>query len=395
MFERRPALATVRCASALLLVVSGCCFEIPGKPGTCVPWSSGGASDGDTTAASTSTTGNPSTASATITNTTDPTESSQGSMSASMSGTGTGTDSEESGSTNASDITGSTTSVELCGNGVVDPGEACDQDKNRGGDNGCKPDCSGYIPYCGDGKLDMEEACDDGNHIDTDACVITCSDLSNVTTCTCTAAYCGDGKVQAGEVCDDGNGDEYDGCPNTCKGDRHLVFVTNGAWSGNLTENNYVGLAGADRKCQTEAEGSGLTGEYKAWLSTKQSPVTMRLAPLLNTDKPFVLRNTSTIAGNWADLTDSQLTSVIDRGPNKEVISASVWTQTAADGVMLFGPVEACSNWQATQIGDSVLFGGAGTTELSTKHWTANVALPCTESYHLYCFQVSYVTPPP
>lgn len=62
-------------------------------------------------------------------------------------------------------------------------------------------------PYgCGDGVVDPGEQCDDGNTDSTDGC------LSN-----CKLARCGDGIVQPGvEQCDDGNTRGQDGCSATC-----------------------------------------------------------------------------------------------------------------------------------------------------------------------------------
>lgn len=59
---------------------------------------------------------------------------------------------------------------------------------------------------CGDGVKDPGEACDDGNASNTDAC-----------TNACDLADCGDGFVQAGvEGCDDGNTNDGDGCSASC-----------------------------------------------------------------------------------------------------------------------------------------------------------------------------------
>lgn len=61
---------------------------------------------------------------------------------------------------------------------------------------------------CGNGRLDPGEACDDGNTDDTDACVGLC-----------VAAACGDGFWQAGvEACDDGNASDDDLCSTSCEG---------------------------------------------------------------------------------------------------------------------------------------------------------------------------------
>jgi cysteine-rich repeat protein len=153
-----------------------------------------------------------------------------------------------------------------CGDGKVDPGEACDDGNSDdtdacvrcnpaacgdgavqagrelcddGPDNSdewsaarhCGAACQAFAPYCGDGtcqadvegidtcaedgclavcgngKQEGSEACDDGNTENTDACLSTCE-----------AASCGDGLVRAGvEDCDDANSENTDACLNTCK----------------------------------------------------------------------------------------------------------------------------------------------------------------------------------
>jgi cysteine-rich repeat protein len=84
-----------------------------------------------------------------------------------------------------------------CGNGVVDPGEVCDDGNIVNGD-GCSADCKSK-ESCGDGVLntDAGEVCDDGNTIDGDGCSADCKSLET----------CGNGIVDTakGEVCDDGN----------------------------------------------------------------------------------------------------------------------------------------------------------------------------------------------
>ncbi|HJQ84616.1 MAG TPA: proprotein convertase P-domain-containing protein, partial [Candidatus Binatia bacterium] len=59
---------------------------------------------------------------------------------------------------------------------------------------------------CGDGVLDAGESCDDGNGADGDGCD------SN-----CTPTGCGNGVQSAGENCDDGNQADGDACPATCR----------------------------------------------------------------------------------------------------------------------------------------------------------------------------------
>ena len=91
-----------------------------------------------------------------------------------------------------------------CGNGVLDPGEECD-DGNASNNDDCTNLC--LEATCGDGHLwSGNEACDDGNSDQTDACLNDC-----------TPATCGDGHTwSAMEGCDDGNDDQTDACLNDC-----------------------------------------------------------------------------------------------------------------------------------------------------------------------------------
>jgi cysteine-rich repeat protein len=90
-----------------------------------------------------------------------------------------------------------------CGDGYVGPGEGCD-DGNEIDDDDCTNECS--LASCGDGQLQPPEDCDDGNDVDTDMCLSTCVQPS-----------CGDGHTWVGvEDCDDANPDDHDGCLNAC-----------------------------------------------------------------------------------------------------------------------------------------------------------------------------------
>ncbi|HEY0250051.1 MAG TPA: DUF4215 domain-containing protein, partial [Kofleriaceae bacterium] len=81
-----------------------------------------------------------------------------------------------------------------CGNGLVDPGEVCDDGNITDGD-GCSADCKS-AEACGDGKINSEagEVCDDGNTVSGDGCSADCKSLEQ----------CGNGITDVGEVCDDG-----------------------------------------------------------------------------------------------------------------------------------------------------------------------------------------------
>jgi len=131
--------------------------------------------------------------------------------------------------------------VELCGNGLVDEGEECDDGANAGGYGacaatclldahcgdgfidagfedcdlgvarndgsyeGCTPECA-HAGSCGDGVVDAEEECDDAG-------------VSALCFADCTLSECGDGVVHdlAMEECDDGNLVAGDGCSPVCE----------------------------------------------------------------------------------------------------------------------------------------------------------------------------------
>lgn len=60
----------------------------------------------------------------------------------------------------------------LCGNGMLDAGEGCDDGNTQMGD-GCSANCQ-FDAVCGNGKKESGEACDDGNMVSGDGCSATC-----------------------------------------------------------------------------------------------------------------------------------------------------------------------------------------------------------------------------
>jgi cysteine-rich repeat protein len=102
---------------------------------------------------------------------------------------------------------GETLSPILCGNGILETGEECDDGNTTNGD-GCSAQCKIEAAACGNGVLEAGEQCDDGNTTSGDGCSATCQ-----------TEFCGDGIVQPGlgEECDDGaNGNNGDGCTDSC-----------------------------------------------------------------------------------------------------------------------------------------------------------------------------------
>lgn len=93
----------------------------------------------------------------------------------------------------------------VCGNGILEPGEPCDDGANGDNCDGCTDTCT--IPTCGDGITCTPEECDDNNMIDCDGYPGSCSS-------TCTLQTCGNNVIECGEPCDDGC---LVGTPNVCE----------------------------------------------------------------------------------------------------------------------------------------------------------------------------------
>ncbi len=63
----------------------------------------------------------------------------------------------------------------VCGDGVIEGDEACDDGDDNGGYEQCAFDCSGPGPFCGDGSTDAGfEQCDDGDATNGNGCNVDC-----------------------------------------------------------------------------------------------------------------------------------------------------------------------------------------------------------------------------
>src|SRR5262245_61547425 len=69
---------------------------------------------------------------------------------------------------------------------------------------------------CGNGIVEPQEYCDDGNQADGDSCPANCKMKVEGPTDNSYAIQCGDGKVDVTEQCDDGNVQAGDGCSASC-----------------------------------------------------------------------------------------------------------------------------------------------------------------------------------
>lgn len=238
-------------------------------------------------------------------------------------------------------------------------------------------DGSEGLGQCGDGVIDPGEECDDGGES------AQCND-------DCSYASCGDSKLNksSGETCDDGNKEGgADDCSNKCEINPRLVFVTSETYNGKLG-----GLKGADLKCQTLAESGGLPGEYRAWLSADgQSPTTRFANVNINASNvPYQNVNGVEVATSWEGLLTTGIVGKygIHRGEQigdiTDYTGKSVWTNTKEDGTE-DKTYTSCNNWSSDS--QNQPFGGNGEAGETDYRWTRNGSSACHVTKHLYCFK--------
>lgn len=114
----------------------------------------------------------------------------------------------------------------LCGNGVTERGEICDDGNNFPGD-GCSADCLSD-ETCGNNVVDLGEGCDDGNFNPGDGCDRECRLEDG----------CGNGVLEVGEQCDDGNLLNRDGCDDECRRELFDIIDTDGDTISDFDEGN-------------------------------------------------------------------------------------------------------------------------------------------------------------
>ncbi len=152
-----------------------------------------------------------------------------------------------------------------------------------------------------------------------------------------------------------------------------VVFVTSTSQSA-----DFGGLAGADALCASQAAAAGLTGDFRAWLSTVDSPVADRFT---QSEVPYVLVDGTRIADDWEDLTDDSLQAFIDLDATGVTRGGDVWTGTLPSG-LAYAQTD-CDGFTNGSIGSAL----CGTTRSINSSWTANRIPTCNTPLRLFCFQ--------
>lgn len=278
-----------------------------------------------------------------------------------------------------------------CGDGVVDPGEACDDGHLGNADDGActlaceKASCGDHLVWAG------HEECDEGDEN---------FGLYGGCRPDCTLAdHCGDGAVNGPEQCDlgpdNGPGEHLIDavpCSPTCYHEALTVFLS----STPFAPSQLASAVGADQRCQALAEAAGLYGgsPFKAWLSDDFSDPDLRFLPAVP-GMPYALLSGKRIAKDRAALLATGPEDGITMTETGATIyKAYVWTATNPDGTGL--PDDDCDTWDT----DSALWkGGVGVSGVdkqdmaawqtwkSQQHWSTFAALGCHKTYRLYCVE--------
>ncbi|GEM_PF-2127267 len=165
------------------------------------------------------------------------------------------------------------------------------------------------------------------------------------------------------------------------------VFITSQNWHGDLG-----GVTGADAKCQAAAGSENLGGTWKAWISDSQTAATYRLG---HSAVPYKLLSGTTVADNWADLTDgNRLISGINIDESgKKGGGSNIWTGTTLDGLYTGS---SCNDWATPGVSIQGTVGNLG-ADSDGGGWTAFTRSSCNNASKLYCFEQSAAdpTPPP
>jgi len=203
------------------------------------------------------------------------------------------------------------------------------------------------------------------------------------------AGHCGARSCSAGQTCSAPADCESNVCTSNACVAAKRVFVSSTIYSGGQIGN----AAGGDTKCQSLAQAAGLTGTYKAWLSTTAADATTRLT---HATIPYILVDGTQVAASFTDLTDGTLANPINKTeaggvpPASEAICDAntdwVHTGTREDGT-LYDPNATCTNFTVDTGG-----GGFGRFGVVSGSWTLQCGggAPvnyCGKRAHIYCFE--------
>jgi hypothetical protein len=179
------------------------------------------------------------------------------------------------------------------------------------------------------------------------------------------------------------------------------IFVTSVGGNGDLSTwadaGGNTGVAAGDAVCQTVAEGAGLSGTFRAWLSDSTTDAYCHIQGL--TGKKVDNCGQATLpadAGPWFRMGDSHpfadtIDKLINDGQvfvpvyydeNGTKVTVGYYTGTSDKGILSSG--YNCANWTSSSASDDVMLGNPQGT---TQRWTNLSTAGCGGARRLLCMQ--------
>ncbi|WP_417911368.1 DUF1554 domain-containing protein [Candidatus Electronema sp. PJ] len=168
----------------------------------------------------------------------------------------------------------------------------------------------------------------------------------------------------------------FNGNSPICSTPGYLIFVSSATYQGNLG-----GFTGADAKCQSLAEAAGLSGTFRALLSSNVTNARDRADVAVG---PYTLVDRRTIVSlTYGGLFGGSINAAVNMDETGQLQTGIAYTGTAADGIG-GGNGTHCSNWAST-----ISSAYTGNITATDRTWITSSpsTSPCSNLYHIYCFQ--------
>lgn len=232
-----------------------------------------------------------------------------------------------------------------------------------------------HVIVCGDGVVDFGEYCDDGNDSQNDDC-----------TNECKVSICGDGFVNLEkEECDDGNDIKEDDCSNSCELPK-LIFVSSQKFKGNFFPQigDFTGSKLADKHCNELATDQDIEGVFVALISNNIINLSEWSIEFKGSYK--LVDGTVIVKNGFLDLFTENVGLFIEDAINitedGNWVEELVWTGTLSDGL----GKNNCDNWSSDNF---IAIGVQGWSGLADKNWIeADENANCAASARIYCIQL-------
>jgi hypothetical protein len=316
-----------------------------------------------------------------------------------------------------------TTSEAICGNGLVEPGEGCDDGSANDVYSACTDECQPNV--CGDGKVHVGvEQCDEAAaNVNTGYCLSdcqlnVCGDgylLAGLEECdsgmngpiyggcdeSCTINRCGDGELDVGhEQCDAGsliNGsgesgeDGMAGCGHDCGFAGLRIFLSSQLFTGDMGSR-----VGADLACQTMALNAKFSHpeRFVAVLADSQSSPNTLLAGDAS-GLPYISPSGLILAASYPALIALGPGSGITTTEIGEMLMGErIWTNVNGLGsAYLLEPEFTCADWTSA---DATMMARIGVNAVEpdeliqwqeARQWVSYAMKSCKEEYRIYCVE--------